>query len=397
MRLAQFIETRMEAILQDWETFAKSISPASSGMDAAALRDHAEQILRTVVLDLGTAQTDAEQMAKSRGTTSVELHPKKTSAEIHGALRAASGFSLKQLVAEYRALRASVLRLWAQAYEPSRDSLYDMTRFNEAIDQAVAGSIDFFTLETERWRNVFLGVLGHDLRGPLNAMMLTSQVLIRADENTPVPMLAARLVNGGERMKQLLDDLLDYSRTSLAMGIPVSPTDVDLNQVCNAEVELQRAALPGIAINLVSEGSTEGRWDAARLRQLLGNLISNAAKYGDAGAPVTVRLVGSDEDIRLSVENLGPTITLDGMNTLFEPFQRGAHSEGEAERTSLGLGLFVVREIARAHGGSVAVTSVARQTCFCVTLPRAGLRGTVPLAPFEGHLASAPGARGALS
>lgn len=362
----------MEAILQDWETFAKGISPVSGGMDPAALRDHAEQILRTVVLDLGTAQTDAEQMAKSRGMASAEVHPKKTSAEIHGALRAASGFSLKQLVAEYRALRASVLRLWAQAYEPSGDSLYDMTRFNEAIDQAVAGSIDFFTLETERWRNVFLGVLGHDLRGPLNAILLTSQVLIRADEKTPVPMLAARLVNGGERMKQLLDDLLDYSRTSLAMGIPVSPTDVDLKEVCTAEVELERAALPGIAINLVSEGNTEGRWDAARLRQLLGNLISNAAKYGDAGAPVTVRLVGSDDDIRLSVENLGPTITPDGMNTLFEPFQRGAHSTGEAERTSLGLGLFVVREIARAHGGSVAVTSVARRTCFCVTLPRAG-------------------------
>lgn len=370
MRLAQFIETRMEAILQDWEAFARSLSPASGTMDAAALRDHAEQILKTVVRDLRTGQTEAEQIAKSRGEVSPERQCADTSAETHGSLRAASGFSLKQLVAEYRALRATVLRLWVDEYEPGPDSLCDMTRFNEAIDQAVSESVDFFALETERWRNVFLGVLGHDLRGPLNAILLTAHLLTRANDKTSVPKLAARLMNGGERMKQLLDDLLDYSRSSLSMGIPVSPSDIDLQKACAEEIELQRAAWPAYPIELISEGNTQGRWDPARMRQLLGNLISNAAKYGDKSAPITVRLVGSEQDVRLSVENSGPTISPGGMNALFEPFHRDAQGDGEAERTSLGLGLFIVREIAHAHGGTVGIASRARSTSFCVTLPR---------------------------
>lgn len=372
MRLADFIEAEMEAILLEWEGFARTLLPASGGMNVDGLRDHAEQILHAIAKDLRTSQTRGEQITKSRGeAVRARLDP-ESAAETHGYLRASSGFTLQQLVAEYRALRASVLKLWADAIEPDRNTVTDMTRFNEAIDQAVAESVDFFAAETERWRNVFLGVLGHDLRGPLNAILLTTRLLSHVGSEEPVKPLIARLTNGGERMKRLLDDLLDYSRASAEQGIPVAPVPMDLTKTCAEEVELQRAIWPSHEIALVNaEVAIEGEWDPARLKQVLGNLISNAAKYGNRDGKITVRLDGNEKDAMFSVENSGPTIAAAGMKALFQPFKRDGHLDDvEAERASLGLGLFIVSHVVKAHGGTVALSSGDGRTVFTVTLPR---------------------------
>jgi signal transduction histidine kinase len=370
MRLADFVDANTEAILSEWEKFARSLLPAAEGMDVSSLRDHAEEILRAVSADLRRPQSEEEQTLKSLGQVRRPPQDPDTAAETHGQLRATSGFTLKQLVAEYRALRASVLKLWAFKHVDGPDAARDVTRFNEAIDQAVAESVDFFVLETERWRNVFLGVLGHDLRGPLNAILLTAQVLSRLNDGAPPGVLTERLINGGERMRRLLDDLLDYSRTSLLMGIPVTPAATDLARACEDEVELQRAAWPTHSISLVAEGDTKGLWDASRIRQALGNLITNAAKYGNSGAPIQASIVGHENEVKLSVENSGPTIPQAKKNALFQPFHREAYSEGAAERASLGLGLFIVRQIAEAHAGTVEVRSDEESTVFSMILPR---------------------------
>lgn len=261
-----------------------------------------------------------------------------------------------------------MLRQWAKAQPLGPDTLEDMTRFNEAIDQAVAESVDFFAIEVERWRNVFLGVLGHDLRGPLNAILLTSRHLERLVEGTPASGTTGGLIRGAERMKQLLDELLDYSRASLELGIPVDLVYTNLALACMEEVEIQRAAWPSRVIEFAATGDTFGTWDASRLKQALGNLVSNAAKYGTPEGTIRLRLTGSDHEVHLSVENTGPAIEPAAIGLLFDPLRRGP---GESyERTSLGLGLFIVRHIVQAHSGSVSAASADGRTTFTVTLPR---------------------------
>nr|WP_280156569.1 sensor histidine kinase [Piscinibacter sp. XHJ-5] len=370
MRLADFIDANMPAILAEWEVFASSLLPAAGELDAVALRDHAEQILQAIARDLRTPQTRVEQSAKSRGRAPALPGATETAAQTHALLRATGGFTIRQLVAEYRALRASVLRLWADAAAYGPDAMEDTGRFNEAMDQAIAESVDYFTSEVERWRAVFLGVLGHDLRGPLNAVLLTSHVISSMSAGTPASQHTEKLIRSGQRMKQLLDDLLDYNRTSLAIGIRVSPEPVDLATVCREEIELLRAALPASTIEFRTDGVTRGSWDASRLRQVVSNLVINAARYGEPGGMVRVTLRGDDAQVQLSVENSGPNIPKDLMNALFEPLRRHAAADAPGESESLGLGLFIVRQIALAHGGSVSVESADGRTRFTVTLPR---------------------------
>lgn len=371
MRLADFIEANLSTILAEWEQFARSLLPAAAGMDSAALRDHAEAMLKDIAQDLRTPQSRAEQSEKSKGHAPEDPGAADTAAQTHALVRATDGFTVRQLVAEYRALRASVLRLWSDAGVHGPDAMEDIGRFNEAVDQAVAESVDYYTAEVDRWRALFLGVLGHDLRGPLNAVLLTAKIISASSAETPISEYSTSLMRSGERMKRLLDDLLDYNRASLDIGIRVAPEPVaDLAKVCDEEIALLRAALPVSAIEFAADGIVSGTWDPSRIRQVISNLVTNASKYGAANGVIRVALSGDDAHIRLSVENDGPGIPSGLVDALFEPLRRQARADSQNEHASLGLGLFIVRQVALAHGGAVAVESADGKTCFTMTLPR---------------------------
>jgi hypothetical protein len=319
---------------------------------------------------LRTAQTPAEQDTKAKGRAVARLGAPETAAETHAHVRAGQGFTIRQLVAEYRALRASVLRLWADTGEVQSTDVTDVGRFNEAIDQAVAESVDRYVAEVDRWRHLFLGVLGHDLRGPLNAILMTAQLLSALNDGTPSSAHASRLMRSGQRMKELLDDLLDYNRTTLDLGIPVSRHECDLASACREEIEMLRVAWPEASIAFDAHGATRGQWDPSRIKQVVSNLVNNAVRYGDKPGMVSATVDGRAEDkVLLVVENTGPAIPRDVLASLFDPLRRASRPNPGAD-TSLGLGLFIVRQIALAHGGRVDVESAKGRTVFTVTLPR---------------------------
>jgi signal transduction histidine kinase len=371
MRLADFIKGDMEAILAEWEAFAATLLPAAVDMNSDALRDHAEQILRAVCKDLDTSQDEEERERKSKGLAAAPIDARNTAAETHALLRAQEGFNVNQMVSEYRALRASVLHLWARACEPAEIVVPDLVRFNEAMDQAVAESVAFFNAQIEKERNLLLGMLGHDMRGPLQVIQLTAKYLMKVDASTEVATAAARLVKSSGSLKVLLDDLLDFNRTKLGLGITISPGATDLAEAFSAEVEQLRVAHPGRSILLEVSGDVSGVWDINRLNQLLGNLVVNAIKYGAFSSPVRIVLNGIPAEVRFAVHNHGPKIEQSMLAQIFEPLKRGSDNQFlSGTEGSFGLGLYIAREIAIAHHGDITASSDENETVFTVRLPR---------------------------
>jgi signal transduction histidine kinase len=371
MRLADFIARNMEAILAAWEEFAATLLPASAGMETAELREEAEQMLHAVAADLRSPQTSEAQYRKSINQGPDPVGSSESAARTHGFLRARARFTVNQLAAEYRALRASVLRLWMDACAPNAPDLDDMIRFNEAIDQALAESVISFNMQIEQNRNLLLGMLGHDMRSPLQAIQMTSTYLAALNAGADVSKAADRLIRSGARIQALLDDLTAYNRTKLGLGINVSPTHVDLADVLSDELDELRAIHPDRQIELEVAGSLQGVWDSQRLQQLLGNLVLNAIKYGAQDTPVRVILTGDITHVRIDVCNCGTAIEPATLARIFDPLERGRDRQSQDEKaTSLGLGLYIASEIARAHHGAIETRSDETETTFSVSLPR---------------------------
>jgi signal transduction histidine kinase len=366
-RLANFILRDMESILAKWEVFAATCLPAAASMASLELRDHAKQILEAVAADLSTSQSPEEQAAKSKGLALAPFPARETAAQTHAVMRARSGYDIKQLVAEYRALRASVLSLWVDSCGPAAPHLQDVIRFNEAIDQAVAESVAYFSAQVDQARNLLLGMLSHDMRNPLQAVRMTARHLELMNAGAEVSTAAGRLMRSGAQLQTLLDDLVDFNRTNLGLGISIVPSPVDLGALCAQELEQLGVAYPDSQLQLNVEGDCQGSWDGRRLQQLLGNLVTNAIHHGAPDRPVRVAVVGEETYLRIEVSNSGSAIDREILLQLFEPLKRGT---ANGRHPGLGLGLYIVREIAKGHGGVAEVRSDDNDTIFTVRLPR---------------------------
>lgn len=172
-------------------------------------------------------------------------------------------------------------------------------------------------------------------------------------------------------MQALLDDMVDFSRTKLGLGIRVAPAPVDVAAVVDDELDQLRAAHETRAVELHVTGDTGALWDGRRIQQMLGNLVGNAIKYGEPTAPVQVVITGGDREILIEVKNRGPAIPPSALYRIFEPLERGPGAQTQAgSQDGLGLGLYIAREIARAHGGEIQVRSDEAETVFTVGLPR---------------------------
>ena len=374
MQLADFIVANREPILAEWEAFARTCAPASGSMDIVALRDHANEMLTVIAADLNTPQTRHEQSEKSKGDAPVDPGA-TTAAEEHGAGRAESGFTVEQMISEYRALRASVIRLWTKAHgEITPADIDDLTRFNEAIDQSLAESITRYTQDLDHSKEMFLAILGHDLRNPLGAISMSASFMLETQElKEPHLTLMSRIARGAKRMNHLIGDLLDFTRSRLGGGIPIVRADMSMGKAVHDVVDEIKAAHPRRTIQVDARGALQGEWDCARISQVLTNLLGNALEHGSDGTIVTVDVHGDDNEITIAIHNRGAAIPPEQLNGIFSPMKHSGTTGDGGSSGSLGLGLYIADRIVNAHKGRIAVeSSEERGTTFTVHLPRRG-------------------------
>jgi len=374
MRLADFILSSIEPILAEWEIFARSIG-AGKQLDRLALRDHAQQMLQATARDMKSPQTAAEQVKKSKGLDHQVNDALDGASKLHAVDRLGMGFDLLELMSEYRALRASVLRLWRDS-SPGADErdVDDITRFNESIDQSIAKAVASYTSRVDQARDMFLAILSHDLRNPLNSIGMTAQMVPLVCKD-PAEAIACsdQITRNVSVMERMIADLLDYTRTRLGAGMPVKPAALDLGSLAGELFEEFRTAHPQRDIQLRTDGDLNGQWDSDRVRQAISNLLGNAIQHGSADLPVTLSLRGEKSDVFIDVHNGGGPIPRSELPRIFDPLVRGSSAEHPAKNRpgSIGMGLYIAREVANSHGGRIHVSSTAKEgTLFTIRLPR---------------------------
>jgi signal transduction histidine kinase len=219
-----------------------------------------------------------------------------------------------------------------------------------------------------------MGVLGHDLRNPVSAVLgLAGLMRLHDGLGDKAREQLGLIEQAARRMNEMIGALLDFTRLRFQGSLPVAFEEFDLDELVRGIVAELQAAHSRREIELCASGNLRGRWDPGRIAQLLSNLAANALSHGAYESPVRVTLAGEGEAVLLSVSNRGPVIPPELVDRLFEPFQQGPESGGNRRR-GLGLGLFIVREIVRAHGGTIDVRSNDDLTTFAVKLPRTAAR-----------------------
>ena len=373
MRLSEFIVLHADRIVDEWEQFAETLTPAAETLNRTQLRDHAHSILLAAARDMNTRQSASAQAAKAKGEGLEKTPSLDEAAASHGELRHTVGFDLVQMTSEFRHLRACVIRLWVNHLEsPELTYFQDMIRFNEAIDEALAESTAAYAEQVNRSRDIFLAILGHDLRAPLQAVKMSTEMLLRkAPLDSKGLSLVGNIQNGARHMGAMVSDLLEFVRSRLGSSLPIEPKPMNLADAAREAIAEACAGRPDCQVHLHTDGDTQGQWDRGRIDQLLQNLIGNALQHGLNGQVPTLSLDGTADSVELRMHNFGPPIPQAALGTVFDPLVRSATEELGSNSTSLGLGLFIVKEVVQAHRGTIEVaSSEAAGTTFTVVLPR---------------------------
>ncbi len=383
MRLWQFIDSNREPILAEWESFARTMLPAAASMDVTALRDHAESMLQAIANDMRADESEEERTEKSKGQRPDSAPAVTQAAREHAKGRFADLFSMNQLVAEYRALRASVTRLWTTRMDAAdRAALDELTRFNASIDQALGVSIAEYSSAVERALRVhdrrkdeFLAILAHELRNPLAPISVAARIA-KSPEVTDAQLRWSHDVidRQVQQMARLLDDLMDVSRiTAGKLELRIAPVDlaaiIDMaletaSPFLDARGHRLSVALPKNAVHLEA--------DALRLAQVFANLLINAAKYSEPNGQIDLSACVDGSFVVVRVRDSGIGIEPAMLGRIFEMFSQATTTLNRAQG-GLGIGLAVGKGLVELHGGSITALSegLGRGSEFIVRLPTA--------------------------
>jgi sigma-B regulation protein RsbU (phosphoserine phosphatase) len=218
-----------------------------------------------------------------------------------------------------------------------------------------------------------MGIVSHDLRNPLSTIMMGTALLGRQGASPQQTIVLGRITRAADRAQRMISQLLDFTQARLGEGLSVTPRGVDLHGAVRECVDELSLAFAGRTLRHEAVGEREECFvDPDRLSQLIGNLVANAMTYGDKSLEVTVRSEIAAEEFSIAVHNWGEPIAPEAMAMIFEPLSRG---QDDGETGSMGLGLYIVHQIARAHHGRVEVRSSREAgTAFRACFPRAALR-----------------------
>jgi signal transduction histidine kinase len=342
---------------------------AGEMLNTALHNHHAREILKAIAHDIDVPCT--------KNAMNSERTSRETAAAMHGALRHSAGFGLAQLTAEFRSLRACVLRLWmASSNMTANEAISEVLRFNEAIDQALAEAVGRYMQEVTRAREMFLSVLGHDLRTPLGAIAITSQYL--AMSNVPDNKrleAAARIDRCVTSMNALIKDVLEYTRSRLGKGMTIACKPGDLAEVCRTACDDIRAVHIDVEFRCELKDRLDANFDPARMHQAIWNLLNSAVQQSDRQTPVVLTASETDEQIciRVRTSTSGRSLPAQPLQSIFDPMAQlssAYEQQHDDVRSSIQLGLFVVREIIRAHQGEIAIRADGDETIFEATLMR---------------------------
>lgn len=386
----------IERIIQRWVESVREEIPAAYGLTDDVIINGLKDFLRTldemiVSLDYSSAQNGQKAEIKNI-----------TSCQTHGQARAAiPTYTLDQVINEYRILRTIVLDileenspmpknvrgkllvaidngLVAAATEFALMRGFADARLSEAIIEKnkVKNALQEASIQIEnlgiesKARENFVSALSHDLRNPLSAARLNTQLLLRDTALAPQSkkLVNAILVNI-ERTDQMIRDLLDVSRIKSGRPIPLNRQHIELTMWLDKIVK-DLTAMYGQRFTFIYDGPINVYLDPQGIRRIVENLVTNAIKYGSPEAMITVRLGVSHGEVEISVHNEGNPIPKADQEAIFNQFQRTKKTQEEFHQSGWGIGLALVRGIAEAHGGRVSVhSSQAAGTTFEVTLP----------------------------
>ena len=366
MRLSAFIMDRMDDIIAEWQCFAMTLPPHDGEMLSAALHNHAREILKAIAQDIDAPDTkDALDSERTSG---------ETAAAMHGAWRHSAGFGMAQLTAEFRALRACVLRLWmANGNVTANEAINEVLRFNDAIDQALAEAVGRYAQEVERARDMFLSVLSHDLRTPLGAIAITSQYLAMPNVSDNKRLeAAARIDRCVTAMNALIKDVLEYTHSRLGKCMTITCKPGDLAEVCRTACDDIRAVHIDVEFRCELKDRLDACFDPARMYQAIWNLLNIAVQQSDRQTPVVLTASETDKQICIRVHASGRSLPAQPLQSMFAPMAQltSAHKQHDDVRPGIQLSLFVVHEIIRAHQGEIVVPADGDRTIFEVTLLR---------------------------
>lgn len=376
-RLGALLLAQKEVLMRQWtaRVLADPEVPEANRLTEPELRDHIPTFIDELAAKMtGHAFSPPPAEVGSGESVGRSLGANGT-ATAHARQRFAQRYATSAALRELSHFRAVVIELcFREAIVLRHDTA-------QLLHAAIDGAMGKAATEIERngqsalreevaVRERFMAILTHDLRTPLQAVGMATHLLLEQDPTDGQASYLRRIVRSAQRAERMIEDMLDLARARLGGGLSINAESTDAHEICRRVIEEAQLANPKRRLSFVPEGNGQGLFDPGRVAQVASNLVSNALVYSPEGSVVTVASRGLEADrVTIEVHNEGSPIPAEELSTLFEPFRRGMHGAGASK--GLGLGLFIARELALCHGGTLDVaSSPERGTVFTLVLPR---------------------------